>query len=310
MLIKFENETEWLAARAKDLTSTQFAALFGLGRYKSRLRLWHEKAGLVEDEFQENDATLWGKRLQVAVGMGICEDQGWEGFDLTGYYYTEPEIRIGSSMDLRVYNTREGSGLLEVKTAEDFSEEQGWTKDRAPIDYEFQLQGQMHLANLNGEAISWGAIGTLGRRQKVRIYRREYDAKLGRMIENEARDFWESIRKNQPPRPDYTVDGPLLDQIKKSIRSGDVCNLSTNNRAVVLMADYMTDEDTLAAAREKIKAIEKKREAIRAEILDVMGKNEVAIIGDFQVRARVQEVEEKVINGYSFRRFDISKRKK
>src|SRR5690606_14943811 len=103
-----------------------------------------------------------------------------------------------------------GKGNLEVKVAEFFSEDAGWTKDNVPINYEFQMQMQMHEAEKSGDAFDFSVLGALGRRQSTRLYFREYDKELGDIIDNEILEFWESVRELKPPPPDYAVDGPLL----------------------------------------------------------------------------------------------------
>lgn len=309
MLLKFETETEWLAARAKDVTSTEIAALFGLSPWKSRLRLWHEKKGTVESDFVDNDPAKWGRRLEIPVALGICEDNGWEGESLFGFYFTQPDLRLGTSMDVRAISRDEGPGLLEVKIPDDLSEDGGWFEDRAPIPYEFQIQTQLHLAAKDGHDIRWGRIGALGRRKATRLYRREYDRDLGAMIDAEVAAFWASIEANEPPKPDFAMDAEILEALRQPIRSGDVINLSQNNRAVELAHDYQTLRDVIAPYKAHITETEAKMKAIQAELHSMIGRNETAIVGDFQIGARVQEVEEGIRHGYTFRRFDFKQRK-
>ena len=76
--IAFKSEAEWLAAREKDITSTEAAALFGAGAYvKTPYELYHLKAGTFPaPEFEGNDRTRWGNRLEDAIARGIAEDLG------------------------------------------------------------------------------------------------------------------------------------------------------------------------------------------------------------------------------------------
>lgn len=309
MLLKFTYESEWLEARKKDVTSSEVAAMFGLHPHKSRLRLWHEKMGTIAPEFIETAHTKWGRRLQIPVGMGICEDEGWQGFDLTGYYARDPGRKLGASFDLKIKAPKKLPGLLEVKIAESFDEDYGWFKDKAPLQYEFQLQQQMHCLRAD-DSVWWGAIGTLGRRQATRLYMREYDAELGALIDQEAEDFWKSIQNNQEPKPDYSVDSDLIERLRKPLRAGDTIVLSQDNRAMELMHNFYNLSQKRDEFTKQIKPLETEMEAIKSEIWDKMGRNEKAIIGEFQVGARKQVVEEYFNSGSSFRRFDISKKRK
>lgn len=310
MILKFNTEKEWLAAKKVDVTSTEIAAMFGLNPYKSRLRLWHEKAGIVESDFEESPFSLWGKRLQNAVGMGICEDEGWIGHDLTLFYITEPDLRAGTSLDMKVETADRGTGHLEIKTAESFDEAEGWGKNSAPIWYEFQMQMQLHMDFKNNKEFNFNCLGTLGRRQHINLIFREYDADLGAFIDEEIKEFWKSIKEDRPPEPDYSVDADLLAMIAKPVRKGEKRNMSLDNRAIELMHIYQEIEDEAAPVKEKLKEIMEKKNSIKAEIHEKMGNAEIAIIGDYQVSAKVQFNEERFVPAHEFRRFDVKKRRK
>lgn len=310
MLEIFKNETEWLAARKSKINSTELAAMFGLSRYKTRLQLWHEKAGLVDPEFEDTPFTRWGKRLQSVVGMGICEDRGWCGEDLSLCYLSCPETGLGASMDVRAICPDRGAGLLEIKTTGYLSEENGWTKTKAPLEYEFQIQGQLHLANKDGQDIRWGAIGVLDGRKTDHVYLREYDPALGKMFDIQARAFWDSIKENKPPSADFLADSKLLESLRPSVREGEGVNLSLNERAVNLAAGLSEIEDQIYEFKKAIKPLEDSRTRIKNELLSIMGNAETAIIGGFKVSAPSYEVEERFTAGHSARRFNLSKRRK
>lgn len=309
MLLYFDNEKDWLEARKGDVTSTEVASLFGLNPYKSRLKLWQIKAGVIPDDFEESNFSLWGKRLQVPVGMGICEDEAWEGFDLEGYYFKDVERKSGSSLDMKVICRDRGKGHLEIKVAEQFRAEDGWGENSAPIWYEFQMQDQMHEAVKSGEPFDFSCLGTLGRRQSTKLLFREYDAKLGELIDEEIAKFWQSIKEDIPPDPDYTVDGDLLAMLAIPVRMGETRNMSLDNRAVELVHQYKENELLLKALREQIKPLVAKKEATKAELHDKMGNAETAIIGDYQVSGKMQFNDEKFVPAYEFRRLDVKKRK-
>lgn len=310
MLLRFANETEWLEAKKQDVTSTEVAALFGLNPYKSRLRLWHEKAGNVEADYEDNPFMKWGRRLQNAVAQGICEDQGWNGLmDLRLYYARDPSLKLGASFDFSVITDEKRHAMLEIKVAEKFSKEMGWFDDKAPIPYEFQIQAQLHLAMREDAKIEIGVIGTLGARQHTRLYFREYDAALGSLIDEEVHKFWKSIEINSPPDPDYVVDADLIEKMRGPIRNGDIIRLD-NDRAKELLNIYKLCDTDYKSKKKLCDAAKKQRDKAKSELLHLIGRNEVAIIGDYQISAKEQIREDRVTYGSSFRRFDIKKRRK
>lgn len=310
MLELFKNESEWLAAREGKINSTELAALFGLSEWKSRLRLWHEKAGLIESDFEDTNYTRWGRRLQNAVGMGICADHGWRGEDLTLAYLSCPEAGLGASMDMRVECQERGIGLLEVKTTGIFSSEAGWEKEKAPIDYEFQIQCQLHLAAKDGQDVTWGAIGALDGRKNTRVYFRKYDPELGKLIDAEAKRFWQSIKDVTPPPPDYLVDSELLEKMRPAVRIGEGKNLSNNPRACSLIEALAALDSEISEIKKTIKPLEDSRVRIKNELYSIMGNAEFATIGEYKISAPVYEVEERLTAAHSARRFNVSKRRK
>lgn len=320
VLLKFESEREWLQAKKQDVTSTEVAALFGLHPYLSRLKLWHRKNGtdpLEEDDIDAMDDNVYaelGRLLQNPVGQYICKKNGWDGYDLTGYYYRDEELKLACSLDLEARDRAAKRILMEIKIAEEFRAEDGWTADATPLQYEFQVHTQFHLdhkfhAQHGTKAFDEGIIGTLGRRQKIRQYPRVYVPDTGKMIEDEVFSFWESIKAGNPPPADYAADAELLAKLAKPVRMGEGCNLSLNNRAMEVMGRWGTIEAEAKPIREKLKELEREKDAIKAEIHATMGDAETAIIGEYIVSAKKQTVEEKVVHEYDFRRFDVKKRK-
>lgn len=307
MLLKFTTESEWLEARKQDVTSTEVAALFGLSPYKSRLQLWMEKSGRVDSEFEETPFTVWGRRLQNAIGAGICADEGWTGEDLSMLYLRCPESRLGASMDFRVFSVGQRYGLLEIKSTSFFSEENEWFKDKAPLQYEFQLQTQLHLAIKDGQDISWGAIGALDGRKNTRIYRREYDKELGTMMDEESSKFWRSIELNEPPEPDYLVDAELIRKLQGPVDLGRNISLTGNNKVHQLIARYREIQTLELLSRPVFKERESEMEEIKNEIHHLMGKAEIALVGDYRISAPITTIDERLQNEYSYRRFDVKK---
>ena len=65
--IPIVSQEQWHAERAKDVTSTQVAALFGCNPYLTHLELWHQKATGYVEEFDNNDRVRWGNRLEASI---------------------------------------------------------------------------------------------------------------------------------------------------------------------------------------------------------------------------------------------------
>lgn len=309
MIIKFQNESEWLERRKTDVTSTEIAALFGLHSHKSRLRLWHEKKGDIESDFVESPFTILGNRFQNVIGEYIAEQEGWTAEDMGLLYMTHHSLNLGASLDFKVKCPERGNGLLEVKRTTAFSEDAGWTKERAPLPYEFQIQAQLHLADRNKQDIDFGCIGALGGHSDTRKYFRTYDAALGGLMEEEVNKFWESIRLDEPPTPDYAVDADVIRQLQGDVDIGRTVSLTSNNRAADLITTYLMETKKAFDIGEMAVQHEAAAELCKAELQHIMGTAERAIIGDYRISAPETVVEERFVHGYRFRRFDVKKLK-
>ena len=278
-----------------------------MSQYKTRLRLWMEKAGKIESDFVESAPSIWGRRLQNAIGAGICEDEGWKCFDLSNYYLRDNESRLGASMDFKAVPPEGLPGLLETKSTGFFDEEAGWFRDRAPIDYEFQIQTQTNLAIADGQEIGWGAIGALDGRKATRVYRRAPDTALFDMIREETNKFWHSIKIDEPPSPDYAADADLIRMMQGAVNVGQNISLTGNNRAHELVEQYIFLNEQMDTVKASVPDLQDKTNKIKAELHHMMGKSEVALIGDYRISARETAIDDRLQKGYKYRRFDVKK---
>ncbi|MGL4297307.1 MAG: YqaJ viral recombinase family protein [Aestuariivirga sp.] len=274
--ITHATEAEWLAARKQDVTSTEAAALFGAGVYvKTPYELYHLKAGTVPvPEFQGNDRTRWGNRLEDAIARGIAEDLGLivEPFKC---YMRIPEVRMGSSFDYKVVGLVEGHednearrlfaahgpGIVECKNVDSLQFKRAWLDDgetvEAPVHIEFQTQHQLEVADLD-----WAIIAPLvgGNTPKPVIRIRDRDA--GAAIRAKVADLWARIAAGMEPAPDFTKDGATIAAVYRD-NDGSSVDLSDNARLAELCRAYKA-----AGADEK--AAKERKDAAKAEILTIV----------------------------------------
>lgn len=274
--IAFKSEAEWLAAREKDITSTEAAALFGAGAYvKTPYELYHLKAGTFPaPEFEGNDRTRWGNRLEDAIARGIAEDLGLivEPFKV---YMRIPEVRMGSSFDFQIVGIVEGHddnearrmfiehgpGIMEVKNVDGLQFKRSWLDDgetvEAPVHIEFQTQHQLEVADLN-----WAIIAPLVGGNTPRPVIRVRDTDVGTSIRTKITEMWQRINAGAEPAPDFTKDGATIAQVYRDT-DGSSVDLSGNNRLAALCRTYKA-----AGADEK--AAKEIKDAAKAEILTII----------------------------------------
>lgn len=264
------DEAHWLSLRAQDLTSTEVAALFGLSPYITEFELYHLKVGNVASSFELNDRSKWGQRLQDSIAVGIAEDQGWKVRKMTEYIRM-PELRIGSSFDFRIqHEDEQADGLLEIKNVDALIFRDGWmvAEDKtieAPEHIELQVQHQMLVSGL-----SYAIIGALIGGNRVILEKRIADAEIHHAIKAKVASFWERVDSKSPPEPDFHRDIETIKRLHSFAQPNKVVDVSGDERLEQLVTRYRDFGRTKKEAEDE-------QEAIKAEILTLVGDAEKAI---------------------------------
>lgn len=286
----FPSEAEWLAARQRDITSTEAAALFGVGAYcKTPYELYHRKTGVIADDFEGNERTRWGNRLETPIALGIAEDLGLivQPFKV---YVRIDEIRMGSSFDFKIVGLvdgaeenearemfrRHGPGIMEVKNVDGLQFRRTWLDDgetvEAPVHIEFQVQHQLEVADLG-----WAIIAPLVGGNTPKPVYRVRDQAVGEAIRQKVAEMWSRIESGTPPAPDFTKDGKTIAEVYVE-NDGSTADLTHIPRVAELCRLYKA-----AGAEEK--AAKERKDAAKAELLTIVKAAKSAIVPGFKVSA-------------------------
>lgn len=274
--IAHRTESEWLAAREKDVTSTEAAALFNAGVYtKTMYELYHLKAGTFPPKpFEGNERTRWGNRLEDAIARGVAEDLGLvvEPFKV---YMRIPEIRMGSSFDFKIVGLVDGAeenearemfrqhgpGIMECKNVDGLQFKRSWIDDgetiEAPVHIEFQTQHQLEVADMG-----WAIIAPLVGGNTPKPVIRVRDRDVGEAIRAKVFDLWQRVNAAAPPEPDFTKDGDTIAQVYRD-NDGSSVDLSHDKRLAALCKAYKQAGADERAAKEL-------KDAAKAEILTII----------------------------------------
>lgn len=292
--INFSSEAEWLSLRKQDITSTEAAGLFDAGSYansRTFYELYQIKSGsLAPKPFKDNDRTKWGNRLEAAIAHGIAEDLGLivEPFKV---YMRIPELRMGSSFDFKIVGLADGfegdqtardmfkhhgTGILEIKNVDALQFRRNWIDDgeniEATAQIEMQVQHQLEVADM-----SWAIIAPLvgGNTPKIIIRLRDHEA--GEAIRTKAAELWQRIEACEPPPADYTKDSDTISRLYIN-NDGTEVDLSGNARLIAVCAEY-------SAASTAEKEAKARKDAAKAEILDIIKQHKTVHAGAFKVSA-------------------------
>lgn len=236
--IPFVDEASWLAHRARDITSTEIAALFGLSPYQTAFELWHHKKDGTVEAIEPGERMKWGTRLQDAIAAGVAEDMGWEVNRLDAYM-RDPEDRVGSSFDFSARDDGRGSscGLMEVKNVDRYVYLDDWIDTpsgiEAPQHIELQVQHQMEVADRD-----WCAIVALVGGNEAKVTIRERDREIGQLIRKTVRDFWLSVAEGTPPKPDYDRDAALMIRLHGKSTKGVTLELDAEHEVTQWIAEH------------------------------------------------------------------------
>lgn len=258
--IKITSREQWLSERAKDVTSTEVSALFGLSPYLTEFELFHQKRDGVIVTLEETQRLKWGQRLESAIAYGAADDMGWQIAKMD-VYIRDQAARMGSSFDFEILSSSDGPGILEVKNVDRLAYRQNWLDDgqgniEAPEHIELQCQHQMAVTSR-----SWCALVALVGGNEQKIVLRNRDDAIGAKLRDKVIAFWERVQTGQAPTPDYNRDAEYI--IKRS-RANENEDLQADEGLAELIRLYQF------AARE-CADIEKIKEKRKAEIIDRIG---------------------------------------
>lgn len=272
--IQAPDQKTWLEVRAKDITSTEISALFGISPWCTEFELWHRKRDGVVVEIEENDRMKWGTRLQDSIAAGIAEDQKWTVRRMDEYM-RDPELRIGASFDYSIDGQM--PGLLEIKNVDSLIYKQGWIVDgdtlEAPPHIEIQVQHQLAVS---GRAFAY--IGALIGGNRVALIRREPDQEIIKAIKIKAAAFWKSIEAGIPPSPNFERDAEFIAKLYRYADPGKVYDAKNDNEISTLAKRYKELGDALNSCTTEL-------DAIKAQLLTKIGSAEKVFGENFTITA-------------------------
>lgn len=263
--------------RATHVGASEVAALFGESPWLTEFELWHRKKGniatpefnAIHDGTPENERIFWGVRLEAAIIDAAKERYGYIDREPAGPPLSNGR-GLGGHPDRRVICPQRGPGVVEVKMA-DWLVRKGWG-DEPPLNYLLQSQTYQGL-----DKVAWGDVLVLVGGNKLERFCYDFRPKLFAEIEARVDAFWASVHGNKPPKPDYTRDGGTIGELYAE-SDGGVIELKGDNLAHIAAAEFLiADAESKAAA--------KRREAAKAELMEKLGHNDVALLDGFIVKA-------------------------
>lgn len=309
-----KTEAEWLALRHQYISSTESAALLGLGDYQTPYEIGLEKqAKEPPAPFESTGRVLWGKRIQDVIAKGISDDYGVKVRRVNGYA-VHPTSRLGASFDYEIVgvlteNSGEvvkvadttlqelykelGAGVLEIKNVDSLIFRKRWiTEDKeieAPPQIEIQLQHQLEAIQTR----QWGVIGVLAGGNDPHIIVRDREADFGERIRAVVDEFWLKLAKGELPPITLPADIEIIRQLYVSTAGGKI----------YLPADEVEAEEIALWCKEYKEAgelsrhYEEARKTAGARIIEKMQDCEHLVVSGYRIKAST--IAESVVKAFT-----------
>jgi hypothetical protein len=273
--IQIQSRDQWLAARKQDVTASTAAGLLGLHPYVTPYALHQFKSGAIADDTDETQPMRRGRLLEPVAVQMIREDYPDIKLDdyPVGYYYRDPEHRIGATPDLLATDAKGRLGVVQIKNCEPSIFRRDWRGENGGVDPPLWIVVQALIeAYLTGA--EWAAVAPMRVSFGVEIELIPIPLHAGIIdrIKYEVAEFWERVERGTPPDPDYGKDGALIAKLFPK-DDGSEIDLSADNMAPQLVAD-------LERARADKKDAETREKIAKTGINEKMGPARFARLAD------------------------------
>jgi len=292
---------EWKQQRRNGIGGSDAAAAIGLNRWKSRLKLYLEKIGELEDNV-DSEATYWGRILEGVLAEEFTRRTG-KAVRRVNAILIHPEFEwMIANIDRKVVGE---NAILEVKTTAAWNNKE-WEHDEIPQEYIIQAQ---HYMAVTGADLTYFAVLVGG--QKLLIKKFVRDDELIEMIIREEQKFWQMVENRTPPELDGAVDAKeILSYMYPTAIEGSVIELPT----------YESTVEEILALGKQIKELEQMKEEKENKLKAEMAEHEIAYVGKYKVswknisQSRLDtklleheqpEIYKKYLKENNFRRFSI-----
>lgn len=260
--------------RASHVGASEVAALFDASPYLTAFELWHRKKGTIStpdfmaEGAPNNERIEAGIRLEPAIIQWACDRWGYQRREAPTHLSNGNGL--GGHPDSLVTCPERGDGLIEVKTA-DWLIRKKWGEE-PPLHYLLQAQSYAGLAGA-----AWCDVVVLVGGNQLERFTYEFRPKIYADIERRVAEFWQSVRANDPPKPDFARDGDTLAQVLGE-PTEEVVDLRHDNYADELAEEWRT-------LKAVVKSTETRIEEIKTELLLKIGTAGYALLPNHKISA-------------------------
>ena len=255
----------WLAMRRDFLTASDVPAVAGVDPYKSALRVYAEKTGLVPD-IVENAAMKRGRLFEGAALEYLAEEHPRLEDRAAGHLHhrRHRSARLHAG---RLHHRRDTAQLVncQIKTINRYTFDH-WN-GQAPLGYQLQVVCENMLTGADRGILAVLVVSAYDAELKLFDVPR-HEAAEDR-IRQLALEFWDRVASGRRPDPDYAKDADVIETLFPRQEPGTVLDLSGDNRLAKILPQREDLKDTIDGARKEL-------EALDAEVKFKLGDAETA----------------------------------
>jgi putative phage-type endonuclease len=245
---------EWLRIRRQGIGGSDAGIVTGNSPWTTRLQLWKEKRGLLDELQQDNDAMKMGRILEPVVIDLFKERTGKSVHKVNAVLQSKEHPFLLGNLDGRIVGENAG---FEAKTS---ASAEPWSDGGVPPAYLDQCQ---HLMALCGYDRFYLAVLVQGRTFHWMVVERN-ESHIRRLVEAEVA-FWQLVELGIPPEPTPEEAVRQLEIDYPQPRLGLTVELERSAA------------ERLLEVKRTLTDLEAEEERLRAELLEDMRDAEVGV---------------------------------
>lgn len=267
------SKEEWTKLRSTTIGGSDAASIIGLNPHKSAYALWAEKTGkVIPEDISQKEAVRLGTDLEDYVAHRFMEATGKKVRRENYTVFRDDMPYAHANYDRLVIGERAG---LEIKTTNALNLKK-FKNGEFPANYYCQC---CHYLLMSGLDRWYLAVLVLGVEFKVfTIERDEAELAALRMAEE---NFWHQVQNDLPPE----IDGmdSTIDALNETFP------ISDPEADAVDLTGCAVDLALLDECTQQIKALEEKKKAAQARVMETLGAAENGFYGGYSVSWKSQK---------------------
>lgn len=267
------SKEEWTKLRSTTIGGSDAASIIGLNPHKSAYALWAEKTGkVIPEDISQKEAVRLGTDLEDYVAHRFMEATGKKVRRENYTVFRDDMPYAHANYDRLVIGERAG---LEIKTTNALNLKK-FKNGEFPANYYCQC---CHYLLISGLDRWYLAVLVLGVEFKVFTIERD-EAELAALKMAEE-NFWYQVQNDLPPE----IDGmdSTIDALNETFP------ISDPEADAVDLTGCAVDLALLDECAQQIKALEEKKKAAQARVMETLGAAEKGFYGGYSVSWKSQK---------------------